>query len=895
MSNNNDFFQSIKNENQNITKIRDYIIIKRVGFGSSGLVYQVYNNNDPYKTILILKQIPFRNISNNFEETTRKLKEAKNESLILSKLSFKYVVKYYDSFIEDDCLNIIMEYCEEGDFGTFIINLIQKNNYLSETQIWHFFIQISLGLAYIHSKNILHRDLKPMNIFLKKNNLIKIGDLGVAKMLQTNTKAITYIGTPYYLSPEVCEGKPYNSKSDVWALGCILYELCTHKKPFNAFNQAALCMKIIEGKFTPISKVQNAPKYSKNLEILINSMLKRDYTERPLMKEIINKKIFYDKALLLGYGNDIKEIYSNNNYNNINLRNNIVIKNIEINSINFNMDNLNEQYSNRENQNEKKRTIPTKSREKRVKRVHSSGICKNKKRNTIQHNINNLNKLSKNFSYKSSCKKTKPQYKIFPSNGKERCKSTGKNTIDTSHNYNRKLSINREKDINTLTTLNNYDNNKRRYIIPRNNSKKIIVRNFKEKPRLIKCNSNFNNVSSINIKKKDFFKEKEINKYIEEKEVVKYIHQNKNQSNNDNPSVKYNFQKDLPIKNNNINVKCNNNLIVNNDIQKNIQKTNNINKSGIKIIGIDKKYVNKTSINNSKNKTRQKIDYLKQNNKINKIDGENKMQQKKDYLNEHKSSDNLFRKHKKNIKIENNNNGYLNGTQIKLHKNILYGKKLLDKDSSPYIKKDLYNNNKIYTDDNYINTDDNTINNNINNKFFEINNFNVNENGYNISNEKPKVDELFTITKKTTSDKTNKDILNDSHKSYDDNVDGDINITKTEDDNDNDEKVSVLKEKNNDMKEKINKQKEEYLLKYNEYKTNILKYKNIIDIEKLFSLYELISKDKEKNEDITKDIENYLMTNLPKDIYKQFHKLFNNFIFYDIEIGNINRLQQKFS
>ena len=935
MSNNNDFFQSIKNENQNITKIRDYIIIKRIGFGSSGLVYQVYNNNDPYKTILILKQIPFRNISNNFEETTRKLKEAKNESLILSKLSYKYVVKYYDSFIEDDCINIIMEFCEEGDFGTFIINLIQKNNYLSEQQIWHFFIQISLGLAYIHSKNILHRDLKPMNIFLKKNNLIKIGDLGVAKMLQTNTKAITYIGTPYYLSPEVCEGKPYNSKSDVWALGCILYELCTLKKPFNAFNQAALCMKIIEGKFTPLSKVQSAPKYSKNLEKLINSMLKRDYMERPLMKEIINNKIFFEKAVNLGYGNDIKEIY--NNFSNINLRNNIVIKNIEINSnINMDKNNLNDQNSNRESQNEKKRTIPTKSREskeKRNKRVHSSGICKNKKRNPIHNNINNLSKLSKNSSYKSSCKKTKSQYKIYPS-GKEKCKSTGKNTIDTSHNYNRHYSMHREKDINTLTTLNNYDNNKRKYIIPRNNSKKIIIRNniisnLKEKPKLIKCNSNFNNISSFNNNKKDFFKERASNKYIEEKEIIKYICPNKliNKSNNDNLNIKYNFQKELPIKKiningnengkeyinyNNLNYKNNNNLIANNNlgIQKNIQKINNINRSGIKIIGIDKKYENKSSINNSKNKIRKKINLNKHNNKMNKIDRGNKIIQEKESMNEHKSSDNLFRKHKKNIKIENNNNGNLNlnGTQIKLHKKIPCENNLLEKYSSPYIKKELYINNKVYTDDNYINTDDNSmknnintddnsIKNNINNKFFEINNsnYNINENRNKIYDEKPKMEGLFTITKNTTSEKTNNDILNDSEHYNNNYNDGDINVTKTEEDNDNDEKVSVLKEKNNDIKEEINKQKEEYCLKYNEYKNNILKYKNIIDIEKLFSLYELISKDKEKNEDITKDIENYLITNLPKNIYKQFHKLFNNFIFYDIEIGNINRLQQKFS
>jgi len=106
-----------------------------------------------------------------------------------------------------------------------------------------------------------------MNIFLNNNDLIKIGDLGISKILQTNAKANTYIGTPYYLSPEVCEVKPYNSKSDIGALGCILYELWTFRKPFNAFNQAALYMKIIEGKYTPINKVANTPKYSKNLKI----------------------------------------------------------------------------------------------------------------------------------------------------------------------------------------------------------------------------------------------------------------------------------------------------------------------------------------------------------------------------------------------------------------------------------------------------------------------------------------------------------------------------------------------------------------------------------------------------------------------------------------------------
>ena len=911
MSINSDFFQSNMSQNKNITKIRDYIIIKRIGFGSSGLVYQVYKSNDPSKSILILKQIPFLNVSNDLEETTKKLKEAKNESLILSKLSFKYVVKYYDSFIEDDCLNIIMEYCEEGDLGTFINNLIQNNSSLSEQQVWHFFIQISLGLAYIHSNKILHRDLKPMNIFLKKNNLIKIGDLGVAKMLQTNTKALTYIGTPYYLSPEVCEGKPYNSKSDVWALGCILYELCTFKKPFNAFNQAALCMKIIQGKYIPISKFENSQKYSKNLENMINSMLKRDYMERPLMKEILNNKIFFEKAVILGYDEDIKSIYS---HYNLNIKNNIFVKNIVINK-NYYIDNVNDQQnSNRESNYEKKRTIPSQSRDNKMKRINSSGIYKNKSRISIQNSINNISKISKKSNSKNSCKKYKPKYKIYPSHDKKKCNSMGKNTIETSHNYNRIFGRKKEKNVNVLTTINNYQENKKKYIIPRQNSKKImmknnIINNINDRPMLIKCKSNFNNnISLINNNKinKHYVekKEKSFNMCnIEEKEIIKYIHINKGNPNNN----QYNFKKDFNIIkrnlisdmkeliNKNDNNMSNNNVNVNkNDLVygKNLEKVNHINKSGIKIIGIDKKYlsINKSSVN-CKHKLTKKIISKKCNSKPRKIERENKMLSRK-MTNDYQSSDNLLKKQKNNIEIENSiNKNNFNDTQIKLHKSIINGN-VINKYTSPYKLKEFKvdNNNK---DNNYINTDDNHINKNMNNNYFELNNINNNKKIY---NEKPKLEEIFTITKNNTSDRTDIQYLNEEfYKSFLDNSNNEINITKTEEDDDNEEKVSVLKEKNNYMKEKINQQKKEYLLKYNEYKNNILKYKNIIDIEKLFSLYELISKDKDRSEDTTKEIENYLKKNLPKEFYKQFYKLFNKFIFYDIEIGNINRLQQKFS
>lgn len=92
------------------------------------------------------------------------------------------------------------------------------------------FIQICLGLNYIHSKRILHRDLKSANIFLTSTNCIKIGDFGIAKVLQgTFEAALTVIGTPYYMSPELCHNKPYTLKSDIWSLGCLLYEMVALK------------------------------------------------------------------------------------------------------------------------------------------------------------------------------------------------------------------------------------------------------------------------------------------------------------------------------------------------------------------------------------------------------------------------------------------------------------------------------------------------------------------------------------------------------------------------------------------------------------------------------------------------------------------------------------------
>ena len=282
-------------------KIHDYTLIERIGVGSYGRIYKVRKEED--SKIYVLKEIPVnKNIDN------EKLESVKTEAEILSSLSNKYIVKYYESFQSGQNIYIVMEYCEKGDLCTYMSELQKnkKSNYFfSEDFIWKLFIQISIGLYYIHSKKILHRDIKTLNIFLTKDLNGKIGDLGVAKVLEGTAHAITFIGTPYYVSPEMCQNKPYNEKSDIWALGCILYELITFCHPFTASNQAALFIKILHGNYTPLPEST-----SQDLSNMVKFILQKNYKKRPSMKEIITSKTFLSYARRLGLEGDLNDVLS---------------------------------------------------------------------------------------------------------------------------------------------------------------------------------------------------------------------------------------------------------------------------------------------------------------------------------------------------------------------------------------------------------------------------------------------------------------------------------------------------------------------------------------------------------------------------------------------------------
>ena len=267
------------------SSIKDFEVLNKLGQGSFGTVFKVRRKVD--KNLYVMKII---NIS---QMDRRGQQEAINEVKILASLDSPYIVKYYDSFVEDKKLHIVMEYCDKGDLSQAIRS--QMGRFLPENKIWKFFIQMCLGLEFVHSKKILHRDIKSMNVFLVRDDNIRIGDLGVAKVL-ANTAAFahTMVGTPYYLSPELCEEKPYNVKSDVWALGCVLYELCTLKHPFDAINQGALILKIIKGTYIPISTT-----FSEELKTVVDLCLCKDYRKRLNISAILNRKGMKDRALSL--------------------------------------------------------------------------------------------------------------------------------------------------------------------------------------------------------------------------------------------------------------------------------------------------------------------------------------------------------------------------------------------------------------------------------------------------------------------------------------------------------------------------------------------------------------------------------------------------------------------
>jgi NIMA (never in mitosis gene a)-related kinase len=261
--------------------MENYEIINPIGKGHFGIISKIFRKSD--KKILVWKEINYSQI------TDKEKQQIVSEVNILRELKHPNIVRYYDRIIDkkNQKIYIIMEYCEKGDLNQLIKKLKKQKDYLSENKIWEIFSQVLLAVNYCHNHKegkILHRDIKPSNIFIDKDNNIKLGDFGLSRELSNESKfAYSHVGTPYYMSPEQIEENKYNEKSDIWSLGCFLYELCTFNPPFEAKNHIQLALKIKSGKID-----KSNFKYSDNLWNIIKSMINVNVIDRPFSYDLIN-------------------------------------------------------------------------------------------------------------------------------------------------------------------------------------------------------------------------------------------------------------------------------------------------------------------------------------------------------------------------------------------------------------------------------------------------------------------------------------------------------------------------------------------------------------------------------------------------------------------------------
>ena len=265
------------------SSLTDFEIGKTLGKGSFGMVCLVRRKYDG-KTYA-MKRIKIVQLSEKDKEN------ALNEIRILASLSHKNIIGYKDAFFDQKSktLNIVMEFADDGDISTKIKYNLKHKLHFEENAIWKYLIQILEGLNYLHEKKIIHRDLKSANIFLMKDTTIKIGDLNVSKYNKLGM-AYTQTGTPYYASPEIWLDQPYDYKSDIWSLGCILYEICQLKPPFRGTSLKNLCINIQKGIYNPIPNY-----YSDDMKKIIGMMLQRDPNLRPSTGQILECDIIKRK------------------------------------------------------------------------------------------------------------------------------------------------------------------------------------------------------------------------------------------------------------------------------------------------------------------------------------------------------------------------------------------------------------------------------------------------------------------------------------------------------------------------------------------------------------------------------------------------------------------------
>ena len=376
-----------------------------------------------------------------------------------------------------------MDYADGGDLSMKIKE--QNGKFFPENKVLDWFTQICLAIKHIHDRKILHRDIKSQNIFLMKNGQIKLGDFGIAKCLnQTIDKAKTYVGTPYYLSPEIINSQPYDFKSDIWSLGVLLYEMCALKMPFDASNLPQLYIKIINCNYPPLNN-----NFSDELKKLVKAMLNETSLKRPNIGDILNYPII--KSRIRKFLND--EEYENEFSHSILHKFNLGLsdekldkKKKEYNS------NKHLRISSGHNSNERKMNYHYYQQQQQQNEQDKGFIDflkKNLEGKAIQSNINKNKKYINNSAY---------------NNNYIRNKKIEKNLIkeELYPEKNIKYNINNNNDYNNINGFKNIENTPKYEPNSGSKQRKIdyMKKNSNNSNKVRIVNSQINNSNNYNIK-----------------------------------------------------------------------------------------------------------------------------------------------------------------------------------------------------------------------------------------------------------------------------------------------------------------------------------------------------------------------------------------------------------